>query len=241
MNAWRFDGLLPSETPFASTQLALRFSVHNHNTIMKIIIYEDDEKLRQSLTILIDGTPGYSVVGSFPNCSNVKEEVGSLKPGIVLMDIDMPDVNGIEGVKKIKESYPEVKILMHTVFDDNDNLFTCLKAGADGYLLKKTAPVKLLDALQDIYSGGAPMSPGIASRVLATFRQIKPAAEKYGLTKREKEILQLLTDGYTYKAIAAECFISMDTVSTHLRHIYQKLHVNCATQAVAKAIREQIV
>ena len=208
---------------------------------MKIIIYEDDDKLRQSLSLLIDGTAGYTVVGAFPNCKNVEAEVAGLRPDILLMDIDMPEVGGIEGVKRIKSIYPDTKILMHTVFDDNDKLFACLQAGADGYLLKKTTPMRLLEALQDIYTGGAPMSPGIARRVLATFHRLQPAADQYGLTKREQEILVLLTEGYTYKAISAECYISMDTVSTHLRHIYQKLHVNCATEAVAKAIRERIV
>lgn len=208
---------------------------------MKIIIYEDDDKLRQSLSLLIDGTEGYSVVGGFPNCRNVEEEAAALQPDIVLMDIDMPEVNGIEGVERIKAKYPHIHVLMHTVFDDNEKLFACLKAGANGYLLKKTPPAKLLESLQDIYAGGAPMSPGIARRVLSTFHQLKHAAEKYGLTKREKEVLQLLTEGYTYKAISAECFISMDTVSTHLRHIYEKLHVNCGTEAVAKAIRERLV
>ena len=208
---------------------------------MKIIIYEDDDKLRQSLSLLIDGTAGYTVVGAFPNCKNVEAEVAGLRPDILLMDIDMPEVGGIEGVKRIKSIYPDTKILMHTVFDDNDKLFACLQAGADGYLLKKTTPMRLLEALQDIYTGGAPMSPGIARRVLATFHRLQPAADQYGLTKREQEILVLLTEGYTYKAISAECYISMDTVSTHLRHIYQKLHVNCATDAVAKAILERIV
>lgn len=208
---------------------------------MKIIIYEDDEKLRKSLFLLIDGTEGFSVVGDFPNCMNVVEEVKTLRPNIVLMDIDMPIVNGIEGVELIKADCPEIKILMHTVFDDNDKLFNCLKAGADGYLLKKIQPAKLLEALQDIYAGGAPMSPGIARRVLSTFHHLKTNIKKYGLTKREKEILFLLTEGYTYKAISSECHISMDTVATHLRNIYNKLHVNCGTEAVAKAIREKLV
>jgi DNA-binding NarL/FixJ family response regulator len=208
---------------------------------MKIIIYEDDDKLRQSLKLLIDGTEGFSVVGDFPNCKNVDAEVSALQPDVALMDIDMPEVNGIEGVERIKAKYPKVEVLMHTVFDDSDKLFACLKAGASGYLLKKTPPAKLLDALQDVHTGGSPMSPGIARRVLTTFFEIKLAAEKYGLTKREKEILQLLTEGYTYKAISSECHISMDTVSTHLRHIYEKLHVNCGTEAVAKAIREHLL
>lgn len=208
---------------------------------MKIIIYEDDDKLRKSMSLLIDGAQGYSVAGDFPNCKNVEEEVRSLAPDVILMDIDMPEVGGIEGVERAKTVRPEVKILMHTVFDDNDRLFACLKAGADGYLLKKTPPAKLLEALHDIYTGGAPMSPGIARRVLTTFHQIRPAVPKYGLTRREKQVLQLLTEGYTYKAIAGHLTISMDTVSTHLRHIYAKLHVNCATEAVAKAIRERLV
>ena len=145
---------------------------------MNIIIYEDDDQLRQSLSLLVDGTPGYNVVGAFPNCKNVETEVTALRPDIVLMDIDMPEVGGIEGVKRIKSMYPDIKILMHTVFDDNDRLFTCLQAGADGYLLKKTPPAKLLESLQDIYTGGAPMSPGIARRVLETFHQLKTASEK---------------------------------------------------------------
>ncbi|MEO1623968.1 MAG: response regulator transcription factor, partial [Bacteroidota bacterium] len=167
--------------------------------------------------------------------------VTHLKPDIALMDIDMPKVNGIEGVRRIKETQARIKILMHTVFDDNEKLFACLKAGADGYLLKKTRPSQLIAALEDIHTGGAPMSPGIARRVLLSFRQSPRSAQNYDLTKREMQILHLLTEGYTYKAIASECNISMDTVSTHLRHIYQKMHVNCGTEAVAKAIREQLV
>lgn len=208
---------------------------------MKIIIYEDDEKLRQSLALLIDGSEGFTVVGTFPNCSQVEQQIKSLQPDIILMDIDMPEVNGIEGVKRVKEKDTNIKVLMHTVFDDNEKLFACLKVGADGYLLKKTSPTQLLSALQDIYTGGAPMSPGIARRVLTTFHSTPGKNNNYDLTKREMEVLQLLTEGYTYKAIAAECHISMDTVSTHLRHIYQKLHVNCGTEAVAKAIREKLV
>ena len=205
---------------------------------MNILIYEDDEKLRQSLVLLIDGTPDFEVVGAFQNCSHVEAEVVVLKPEVVLMDIDMPVVNGIQGVELIKAKHPKVKVLMHTVFEDSESLFNCLKAGADGYLLKKTQPARLLEALKDIHAGGAPMSPGIASRVLATFRQLSNA---YNLTPREKEVLQLLTEGFTYKAISDQLGIVMDTVSSHLKNIYQKLHVNCATQAVAKAIKEQIV
>ncbi|MEL6866484.1 MAG: response regulator transcription factor [Bacteroidota bacterium] len=206
---------------------------------MKIIIYEDDDKLRQSLALLIEGTSDCTVVGAFPNCSRVEEEVSQLQPDIVLMDIDMPQVDGIEGVRRIKAKNTAVKVLMHTIFDDNKKLFACLQAGADGYLLKKASPIQLLEALKDIYTGGAPMSPGIARQVLTTFH--KNPTNNYALTKRELEILQLLTEGYTYKAIADRCSISMDTVSTHLRNIYKKLHVSGGPAAAAKAIREGLV
>ena len=209
---------------------------------MKIVIYEDHERLREHLTLLLDGTDGLSVVGTFPNCQNVEAEMRSLKPDLVLMDIDMPEVNGIVGVERIKSLDPSILVLMHTVFDDNDNLFAALEAGADGYLLKKTKPAKLIEAIEDTYKGGGIMTPSVARRVIARFKalNLKPN-NPYNLSDREKQLLKLLTDGYSYKGIAAECFISMDTVATHLRHIYTKLHVNCATAAVAKAIRERLI
>lgn len=205
---------------------------------MKLLIYEDNIRLRQSLVLFLDGTPNYQVVGHFSNCKNVVQEVQSLQPDVILMDIDMPEVNGIEGVKRIKANNDIVKVLMHTVFDDNDKLFTCLKAGADGYILKKSTPLQLLQAIESIQAGGAPMSPAIARRVLQTFHS---KGTDYGLSHRETEILQLLANGYSQKAIAAECYISTNTVATHLRKIYQKLHTPTATQAVAKAIREGLV
>jgi DNA-binding NarL/FixJ family response regulator len=209
---------------------------------MKIIIYEDHERLRHHLVMLLDGSYDMSVVGSFPNCKNVETEMTTLKPDIVLMDIDMPEVNGIEGVERIKRLNPAILVLMHTVFDDNDRLFAALEAGADGYLLKKTKPDKLIEAIEETYRGGAIMTPSIAMRVIKRFKSLNLKPDNpYGLSEREKQILKLLTEGYSYKGIAAECFISMDTVSTHLRHIYNKLHVNCATAAVAKAIKEQLV
>ncbi len=209
---------------------------------MKIVIYEDYEGLRNNLTTLLDGTEGICVVGAFPNCQNVEDEITSLQPDLVLMDIDMPVVNGIEGVQRIKLMNTHITVLMHTVFDDNDNLFAALEAGADGYLLKKTSPSKLIDAIKETHKGGGIMTPSIARRVIKRFHDLhlKPT-NLYNLSNRESEILKLLTEGYSYKGIAAECFISMDTVSTHLRHIYNKLHVNCATAAVAKAIKERLV
>ncbi|MBI1227796.1 MAG: response regulator [Bacteroidetes bacterium] len=207
---------------------------------MNIIIYEDRQNQRQSLELWINNHPQFSVVGAFPNCKNVEAEMHGLKPEIVLMDIDMPEVGGIEGVIRIKELNPDIKILMFTAFEDDDKLFPALEAGADGYLLK-TDIDSLFPALKDVHAGGAAMSPGIAKKVLDSFRQQKTSDKKYELTKREREILELLTKGYTYKEISSTCYISMDTVSTHLRHIYAKLHVNCGTAAVAKAIKERII
>jgi DNA-binding NarL/FixJ family response regulator len=209
---------------------------------MKIIIYEDHEGLRANLSMLIDGTAGMTVVGVFPNCKNVATEVKSLQPDLVLMDIEMPEVNGIEGVERIKLFNPNIAVLMHTVFDDNDRLFAALEAGADSYMLKKTKPDKLIEAIQETHRGGSMMTPSVARRLIKRFNELhlKPT-NPYGLSSREAQILKLLTEGYGYKGIAADCFISMDTVSTHLRHIYNKLHVNCATAAVAKAIKERLV
>ena len=215
--------------------------ISQSKAIMKVIIYEDDDKLRHSLSLLIDGSEGFDVIGAFTNCAEVESHVHGLKPDVILMDIDMPGVDGMEGVNRVKSINVDIKILMHTVFDDNERLFNCLKLGADGYILKKTSPVELLAALRDIYSGGAPMSPGIAKKVIATFRKNEGVQNNYGLTPRQLEILQLLANGHTYKSISAECGITEDTVATHLRNIYEKLHVNCATEAVAKAIRERIV
>jgi DNA-binding NarL/FixJ family response regulator len=209
---------------------------------MKIIIYEDHDGLRDHLSMLIDGTAGMTVVGAFPNCKNVTAEVTALQPDLVLMDIEMPEVNGIEGVERIKLFNPDIAVLMHTVFDDNDRLFSALEAGADGYMLKKTKPDRLIEAIQETHRGGSMMTPSVARRLVKRFNELhlKPTNE-YGLSSREAQILKLLTEGYSYKGIAADCFISMDTVSTHLRHIYNKLHVNCATAAVAKAIKERLV
>jgi DNA-binding NarL/FixJ family response regulator len=209
---------------------------------MKIVIYEDHDSLRHHLSMLLDGYYNMSVVGAFPNCKNVQAEMTTLQPDLVLMDIDMPEVNGIEGVERIKRLDSTILVLMHTVFDDNDRLFAALEAGADGYLLKKTKPDKLIEAIEETYKGGAIMTPSIALRVIKRFKDLNLKPDNpYGLSEREKQILKLLTEGYSYKGISSECFISMDTVSTHLRHIYNKLHVNCATAAVAKAIKERLV
>jgi DNA-binding NarL/FixJ family response regulator len=210
--------------------------------MIKLLIYEDNPQLREGLTMLIDGSEGFSVLAAFRNCSNVAQEIKTFRPDVVLMDIDMPGVNGLEGLKIIRQNDEQVKVLMLTVFDDHQNIFEALKSGANGYILKKTPPAKLLEYIQEASTGGAPMTSSVAAQVLKMFSQIHPATENdYNLTDREKEVLQWLVNGYSYKMIASEMFIAMDTVRSHIKKIYEKLHVNSKSEAVAKAFRDKIV
>lgn len=207
---------------------------------MRLMIYEDNALLRDSLILMLSTLPDIEIAGTFINCDTVQDDIKKHKPEVVLMDIDMPGKNGIYGVEQIKITDPNISVIMHTVFDDDEKIFRSLEAGADGYLLKSTSPAKLYEAIQDVVLGSAPMSPGIARKVLKSFHQ-KPAPPQYDLSKREIEILHFLVEGYSYKKIAAECFISLDTVRSHLKNIYGKLHVNSGKEAVAKAIRDRIV
>lgn len=209
--------------------------------ITALVLYEDNTRLRQSLEMLLDEASGYKVTGSFSDCDNVIEDVKNCNPEMVIMDIDMPGIGGIEGVKRIKQNYPEVKVVMHTVFDDDNRIFESICAGADGYLLKNTAPLKLIQMLEDLMQGGAAMSPFVAQRVFQYFRQNNKVNDEFHLTAREKEILELLVKGNSYKMIADKTAISIDTVKKHLQNIYHKLHVNCGTEAVAKALQHKII
>jgi DNA-binding NarL/FixJ family response regulator len=207
----------------------------------KVLIYEDNPQLREGLNILINGSIGFEVLAAYKNCNNVVDEVAAFKPDVVLMDIDMPGTNGIQGLKAIREQNADVKVLMLTVFDDNKNVFEAIKSGANGYILKKTQPAKLLEYIEDAHNGGAPMSSSIATQVLKMFSQIQhPVHEDYNLTEREKNVLQLLVNGYSYKMIAAEMFIAIDTVRSHIKKIYEKLHVNSKSEAVAKAFKNNM-
>lgn len=210
--------------------------------MIKILIYEDNSQLREGLTMLLNGSDGFEVVGAYRNCNQVEDEVLAWKPDVILMDIDMPVTNGIEGLKRIREIDNEVKILMLTVFDDNKNVFEAIKSGASGYLLKKTPPSKLIEYIIDAYNGGAPMTSSVAAQVLQMFSNIQrtTSGEQYNLSEREKQVLQLLLSGYSYKMIAAEMFISIDTVRSHIKKIHEKLHVNSKSEAVAKAFKDQI-
>lgn len=210
---------------------------------VNILIYEDNPNLRESLSSLLSLVGDYKVVASYPDCSKVTEQVIQANPDVILMDIDLPGVNGIEAVKKIRQSNPTVQIIMLTVFDDNTHVFEAMYAGANGYLLKKYVSDKLIHAIREVLDGGAPMSPSIARMVIRNMQQPvdKPVANDYQLTAREKEILQLLSMGNSFKMIAAELNISIDTVRTHIKRIYDKLHVRSQIEAVSKAINEKLV
>lgn len=207
--------------------------------MIKIAIVEDNNTLRKSLTHLFDTTEGMGCVASLPNLMNVVSEFRKALPDIVLMDIGLPNISGIEGVRTVKENFENIQVLMFTVFDDDEKIFEAIEAGASGYLLKKSSPEEITDAVLSLYQGGAPMSASIARKVIQSF-QHTPSTNKdtYQLTARENEILYSLVDGLSYKKLAEKYFISISTVRTHIRHIYEKLHVNSKAQAVAKALKK---
>jgi DNA-binding NarL/FixJ family response regulator len=207
----------------------------------QLLIFEDNPRLRQSLELLLNDEENFSVAASFPDCDEAEKMVERYKADLVVMDIDMPGIGGVEGVKRIKQSHPEVKVIMHTMYDDDTRIFDSLCAGADGYLLKKTSPVQLVTALQEVMQGGAPMSPFVAQKIFQHFRNNNAENEKFNLTLREKEVLELLVKGNSYKMIADKSGVTIDTVKKHLQNIYHKLHVNCGTEAVVKAIQHKIV
>jgi DNA-binding NarL/FixJ family response regulator len=209
---------------------------------IKVAVFEDNKMLRESLQQLINNAEGMFCTGAFPDANKLLRNMQMANPDVVMMDINMPGISGIEAVQVIKAKFPQVHILMQTVFDDNDKIFAAICAGATGYMLKKTPPPKMIEAIRETYLGGAPMTASVAVKVLQMFRQqTGEKAEFIDLSEREKEILALLVKGKSYKAIAAACFISIDTVSTHVRHIYEKLHVHSKSEAVAKAINQKLV
>lgn len=210
--------------------------------MIKVLIYEDNPQLREGLTMLINGSEGFEVLASFKNCNNVLQEIKTYKPDVILMDIDMPGTNGIEGLKQIRLVDNDTKILMLTVFDDNKNVFEAISNGAKGYVLKKTPPARLLEYIQEANTGGAPMTSSIATQVLKMFSALNnEKGEDYNLSEREKQVLSLLVNGYSYKMISSEMFIAIDTVRSHIKKIYEKLHVNSKSEAVAKAFKDKIV
>lgn len=209
----------------------------------RIAIFDDNENRRGGLELLISMTDDLVCAGTFNDCSNVLKDVEGCKPDVVLMDIDMPKVNGIEGVKILRSRFPDIKILMQTVFEDDDKIFASICAGADGYILKKAQPAELMRAINEVLEGGAPMTPSIARQVIRLVnKQNNSGGESdFHLTHREHEILSLLVQGLSYKMIANRCNISQPTVNSHIQNIYAKLHVSSGIEAVAKAIQYKIV
>lgn len=208
----------------------------------RITIFDDSADMREGLFHLISMTPGFVLAGSFPDCSNAVENVKQTKPDVVLMDVDMPVISGIEGVRMIKNGFPQLNILMLTVFEDEDKIFEALRSGASGYLLKKIHPAKLLEAVLEVQRGGAPMSESIAKKVVEFFaNESKPILNEYQLSSREKEVLHYLVQGHSYKMIAADLHVNIETIRSHIKHIYDKLHVHSKSEAVVKAIKNRLL
>ena len=216
----------------------------NDNKEIRVAIFEDNPIMMDAYRSILNGSPGYSCTGSFTSCNNWKHDIGISHPDVILMDIEMTGVNGIKATGLIKKEFPDVKILIQTVFEDDGKIFEALCAGASGYILKNTSPVKMLEAVTDVQNGGVAFTPSVATKVVTLFQQfIAPMAivKNYHLTEREKEILHLLTEGIPMPGIAEKVFLSYHTVRDHVKNIYQKLHVASATEAVAKALKEKLV
>lgn len=214
---------------------------------IKVALIEDQREVREGLAALINGTPGFRCVGSYRSVEAALlgfagELKGDLYPNVLLTDIELPGLSGIEGIRLLHERDPELPMVTLTVYDDDERLFDALCAGACGYLLKNTPPARLLECLREVSSGGAPMSPEVARRVIRLFREFRPPERAdYQLTPQEKELLKLLVEGHHYKTAAHELGITVNTVSFHLRNIYGKLQVHSKSEAVAKALREGLV
>jgi DNA-binding NarL/FixJ family response regulator len=211
--------------------------------MIKIIITEDNETIREGLALLINATEGMECVGKFGSCEEMLEALPGLKADIFLQDIDLPGISGIEGIPRVLKQYPEAVILMLTIFENEDNIFDALRAGAMGYLLKKMPPAQLIEAIKNAHRGGSPMSPCIARKVVSFFSGKLPRQKKEAidLSERETEILGSLSAGNSYKMIAEDLFISIDTVRSHIRNIYKKLHVHNQSEAVAKALKSGLI
>ena len=210
-------------------------------SIIKVALVEDQRKFRECLAVLIDGTAGFRCTGSFRTMETALDQIGHDLPDVVLVDVGLPGMSGIEGIRLLKERYPQLTLLMHTVYDDDERIFAALCAGASGYLLKRTPPEKIIDAIREAHTGGAPMTPSVAKQVLKLFSQpFQKSADLQTLTAREHDVLALLVRGYSYKMAAGEMNVSIETLRYHVKNIYAKLHVNSKSEAVVKAIQNKI-
>lgn len=209
---------------------------------IKVTIYEDNRDLREGMSFLIQATPNLQLTGAFSDCYHLQEQIATLQPNVVLMDIDLPGMTGIEATALVKAVAPTTQVMMLTVFDDEEKIFAAIRNGASGYLLKHTPPSEIIQAIFDIYNGGSPMTANVARKVLQFFQQQpKSQPQQYNLSPRELDIIRGLVKGYSYKLIGDEFHISIDTVRSHIRSIYDKLQVNSKTEAVLKALREKLI
>jgi len=210
--------------------------------VITAAIIEDQRDIREGLAMIIRGTDGFRCTGSFRTMEEALDRIGFDLPDVALVDIGLPGMNGIEGIRLLKQRYPTILLLMLTVYDDDEMIFDALCAGACGYLLKKTPPARLLESLKEAAGGGAPMSPEVARRVIKLFQEIRPPERAdYKLTPHEIRLLRLLVEGHNYKTAAAEVGVSVTTVAFHMRNIYEKLQVHSKSEAVAKALRNRLV
>jgi DNA-binding NarL/FixJ family response regulator len=205
-------------------------------------VIEDQSDIRDGLGVLIHGTPGYRITGSFATMEDALANIGKDLPDVALVDIGLPGISGIDGTRRLRERHPSLLIMMLTVYGDDERIFEAMCAGACGYLLKKTLPARLLESLREVVAGGAPMSPEVARRVVQLFQKFHPPeSADYRLSPTEMRLLKLLAEGHHYKTAAAEMQISINTVSYHMRAIYQKLQVHSKSEAVAKALRDRLI
>ena len=212
------------------------------DTLLRVVIIEDVREVREGLAMLINGTQAFHCAGSYRTMEDALRQIGDNNPDVILTDLGLPGMDGIVGTRLLRERFPHVPVVALTVYDDDDRVFRAICAGASGYLLKNTAPARLLEALREVVTGGAPMSPEVARRVLTLFREFRPPDRSaYQLTPQETTLLKLMVEGHHYKTAAHEMGISINTVSFHLKNIYEKLQVHSKTEAVAKALRQRLV
>ena len=217
-------------------------SASAQSEVIKVALVEDRREIRDALAAIIEGTEGFLCAGSFRTMEQALAEIGRDLPDVVLSDIGLPGMSGIEGVAILKERYPDMLLLMLSVYEDDERIFDALCAGACGYLLKRTSPAKLLESLKEAVQGGSPMSPEVARRVVALFRDFRPPEKAdYHLTPHETRLLKLLVEGHTYKTAAAELGVSINTISFHMKHVYEKLQVHSKSEAVAKALLNRLI
>ncbi len=210
--------------------------------IIKTAIVEDIRDIREGLATLINFTDGFTCAGSYRSMEEAIPRIKGNVPDVLLSDIGLPGMNGIEGIGILKEQFPEMTVLMLTVYDDDERIFDAICAGASGYMLKRTSPAKILENIREAVSGGAPMSPEVAARVIKLFREVRPPERvDYDLTPHETRLLKLLVEGHNYTTAAEELRVSYNTIKFHMRHIYEKLQVHSKSEAVAKALRNRLV